>query len=215
MYESSLFPEIEYTFKHVLTQEVAYDSLLIDRRRALHARILEAIEGFSGDRLASEVEHLAHHAFRGEVWDKAAWYMRQAGTRSLARSASREAAGLFEQALTALEHLPADRARVEEAIDVRLDLRQALVALADRSRILDHMQKAESMARSLGDQRRLSWSAYARRIITISRASRSDGQGRAARPRAERWQRCGARRRRQLLGYSFHMTGDHSADAAG
>src|SRR4029450_3817151 len=70
-YESSLFPEIEYTFKHVLTQERPYDSLLIDRRPALHARLLETIEGLSADRLASEAEPLAHHAFRGEVWDKA------------------------------------------------------------------------------------------------------------------------------------------------
>ena len=104
----SLFPEIEYTFKHVLTQEVAYDSLLQDRRRALHARILEAIEGLAADRLAGEVEHLAHHAFRGEVWDKAVAYLRQAGTKALERSANREAVGCFEQALVALEHLPED-----------------------------------------------------------------------------------------------------------
>ena len=161
LYESSLFPEVEYTFKHVLTQEVAYDSLLLDKRRALHGRILTALEGLSADRRASEVEHLARHAFRGELWEKAARYMRQAGTRSLARSASRDAAAFFEQALTALDRLPADRAHMEEGIDVRLELRQALVPLAERARGLEHMQKAEALARTLGDQRRLSWIAYA------------------------------------------------------
>jgi class 3 adenylate cyclase/tetratricopeptide (TPR) repeat protein len=161
LYESNLFPEIEYTFKHVLTQEVAYESLLQDKRRALHARILQALEQLAADRLASEVEHLAHHAFRGEVWDKAVAYLRQAGSRALERSASRQAVGFFEQALDALGHLPDDRGAMEQGIDIRLDLRQALVSLADRGRIFDHMQKAESLARTLGDERRLSWVEYA------------------------------------------------------
>ncbi|HWN90179.1 MAG TPA: hypothetical protein VNQ15_02170, partial [Verrucomicrobiae bacterium] len=161
LYESSLFPEIEYTFKHVLTQEVAYEGLLQGKRRALHARILEAIEMLWADRLASQVEQLAHHAFRGGVWDKAVVYLRQAGTKALARSASGAAVGFFEQALAALEYAPEDRATMEQGIDIRLDLRQALVPLADRRRIFDHMQKAESLAHTLGDERRLRWIAYA------------------------------------------------------
>ena len=75
----SLFPELEYTFKHALTHEVAYGSLLQERRRALHARIVEALETLAGDRLDEQVERLAHHALRGEVWDKAVAYCRQAG----------------------------------------------------------------------------------------------------------------------------------------
>ena len=71
LYETSLFPEHAYTFKHALTHEVAYNSLLQERRRALHTRIVEAIEGLSADRLIEQVERLAHHALRGEVWDKA------------------------------------------------------------------------------------------------------------------------------------------------
>ena len=161
LYESNLFPEIEYTFKHFLTQEVAYESLLQEKRRALHARILQAIEQLAADRLATEVEHLAHHAFRGEVWDKAVTYLRLAGSRALERSASRDAAAFFEQALDALGRLAESRQTMELGIDIRLDLRQALVALADRQRIFDHMQKAETLARALGDERRLSWIAYA------------------------------------------------------
>src|SRR5262249_10728721 len=60
-----------YTFKHALTHEVAYGSLLLERRRALHARIVEVIEGLSANRLTEQVERLAHHALRGEVWAKA------------------------------------------------------------------------------------------------------------------------------------------------
>jgi class 3 adenylate cyclase len=79
LYETSLFPERAYTFKHALTHEVAYGSLLQERRRVLHARIVEALEGLHPDRLVEQVERLAHHAPRGEVWDKAVTYSRQAG----------------------------------------------------------------------------------------------------------------------------------------
>src|SRR5262249_49778046 len=70
LYETRLFPESEYTFKHALTQQVAYETLLQERRRALHARIVEALEALAEDRLAEQVERLAHHALRGKVWDK-------------------------------------------------------------------------------------------------------------------------------------------------
>ena len=102
LYEASLFPDLEYTFKHALTHEVAYGSLLHERRRALHARIVEAIETLYGDRLAEHVEQLAHHAFLGEVWEKAATYLRQAGAKANGRCAYRQAAGWFEQALGAV-----------------------------------------------------------------------------------------------------------------
>ena len=91
LYETRLFPEREFTFKHALTHEVAYSSLLQERRRGLHARIVEVLEDFAPDHLAEQVDRLAHHAFRGAVWDKALTYSRQAGARAAARSAHREA----------------------------------------------------------------------------------------------------------------------------
>ena len=99
LYETRLFPEREYTFKHALTHEVAYNSLLLERRRVLHARLVEALEGLVGDGVAEQVERLAHHALRGEVWEKALTYCRQAGAKAFARSAHREAVTCFEQAL--------------------------------------------------------------------------------------------------------------------
>jgi hypothetical protein len=68
LYETRLFPEHAYTFKHALTHEVAYRSLLQERRRTLHARIVEALETLTSDRLADHIERLADHAVRGEVW---------------------------------------------------------------------------------------------------------------------------------------------------
>src|SRR4029450_11665953 len=69
LYEARLFPELEYTFTHALTQEVAYSGLLQERRRVLHARIVEVLEALAGDLVAEDVERLGHHALRGEVWD--------------------------------------------------------------------------------------------------------------------------------------------------
>jgi tetratricopeptide (TPR) repeat protein len=161
LHETSLFPDLEYTFKHALTHEVAYGSVLQDRRRALHARIVEAVEAHYADRLAEQVERLAHHAFRGEVWDKAVTYLRQAGAKALDRSAYREAVTGFEQALAALHPLPDTRQKIERAIDLRLDLRQALFPLNELATVWGHLQEAEGLARTLDDPRRLGWvSAY-------------------------------------------------------
>jgi tetratricopeptide (TPR) repeat protein len=119
LYETRLFPEHEYTFKHALTQQVAYETLLQERRRALHARIATALEALAGDRVAEQLERLAHHALRGEVWDKALAYGRQAGEKAMARSAHRDAVGSFEQALSALAHLPEQHDTIEQAVDLR------------------------------------------------------------------------------------------------
>jgi predicted ATPase len=108
LYETNLFPELEYTFKHALTHEVAYGGLLHERRRALHARIVEVMEQCYAERLVEQVEQVAHHAVRGEVWSKAVSYCQQAGTRAYDRAAFREAVAAFEQALQALAHLPED-----------------------------------------------------------------------------------------------------------
>ncbi len=161
LYEARLFPDLEYTFKHALTHDVAYGSLLQDRRRALHGQIVETIERLHADGLAEHVDRLAHHALRGELWGKAVTYMRQAGAKAFARSASREALAYFEQALTALTHLPETRVTLEQAIDLRFELRNALFPLAEFTRIEGYLREAESLARRLDDQRRLGWvSAY-------------------------------------------------------
>ncbi len=161
LYETGLYPELEYTFKHALTHEVTYGGLLQGRRRELHARIVGAIETSHRDRLGGEVERLAHHALRGELWEKALGYLRVAGAKALARSANTEAAALFDQALGVLPHLPESQATHEQAIDLRFELRQALQPLGEHRRVLDYLGEAETLATSLGDQRRRAWvSAY-------------------------------------------------------
>ncbi|MBI2544738.1 MAG: hypothetical protein HYW16_05915, partial [Candidatus Rokubacteria bacterium] len=155
LYEARLFPEVEYTFKHALTHDVAYGSLLQERRRGLHARIVEVIEALYADALAERVEQLSYHAHRGEVWDKALTYLRQAGAKAVARSADREAVAWFEQALDTLTHLPDSRDRLQQAIDLRFSLRASLFRLGEFGRILGHLREAETLARTIDDQPRL------------------------------------------------------------
>jgi tetratricopeptide (TPR) repeat protein len=160
LYEKSVATTAaEYTFKHALTHEVAYQSVLESRRRALDARVVEAIETIYPERGFEYVDRLAHHAFRGGVWDRAITYLRRAGERALASSANREAVEFFGQTLRALGHLPQSPSTLEQAIDVRLNLRDALWALAKLSEIHDNLRQAEVLAGALGDRRREGWIA--------------------------------------------------------
>jgi predicted ATPase/class 3 adenylate cyclase len=155
--EARLFPELEYTFRHALTHDVAYESLLHDRRRALHADVKAAIERVHAGRLAEHAEHLAHHARLAEAWDKAAPHFREAGRKAFARSANREAADYFEHAAAAFDRLPRTRETLEHGIDVRFELRTTLQVLRAMDRQQTCLADALRLAESLGDQRRLGY----------------------------------------------------------
>jgi class 3 adenylate cyclase/tetratricopeptide (TPR) repeat protein len=157
IYETNLFPEREYTFKHALTHEVTYGSLVQERKRALHAATVEAIEMQAGDRLDENVESLAHHAYEGVAWEKAFKYLRQAASKAMVRSSLQEMAERFERALEVLKHLPESRETIEHAIDVRLDLRTPLLASGELPRLLSRLREAETLAKSLDDKLRLGW----------------------------------------------------------
>jgi class 3 adenylate cyclase/tetratricopeptide (TPR) repeat protein len=155
LYETNLFPEVEYSFKHALTTEVAYGALLHERRTFLHARIVKALEEMAENPSHDHLEKLAHHAFYGELWDKAVSFQGQAGTKALACSANREAVGFFDKALDSLCHLPKTRKTLENAIDLRLDLRNALFLLGEFGRIHNCLSEAHSIAEDLKDSYRL------------------------------------------------------------
>jgi class 3 adenylate cyclase/tetratricopeptide (TPR) repeat protein len=154
VFKTRFFPDQEYTFKHALTHEVAYSTLLHERRRRVHAQIVEAIERLCLQPPAEDIERLAHHAFAGEVWDKAFTYCYRAGCKA-ARSTNRLAVACFERSLLALTHLPETAEVIANSIDVRIDLRYSLLALAEFQRMFDHLREAERLAASHGDQPRL------------------------------------------------------------
>ena len=154
--QRALFPDLEYGFRHALVHDVAYESLVHERRRTLHARILEAIErAYPDGRLAEQSERLAHHAYLGEVWDRAVGYCRQAGGRTLARMASWESVSFFERALAALAHRPADAAGRATGVDLRCDLHNALVPLGQHARSVEVLREAAAVAETLDDRPRL------------------------------------------------------------
>jgi class 3 adenylate cyclase/tetratricopeptide (TPR) repeat protein len=157
LYETKLPPDLEFTFKHTLTHDVAYETLLQQQRRTLHAQIVQVIESLYPDRLIEQVERLAHHAVRGEVWEKAFAYLREAGTKAAGRSAHREAVPHFERALAVLQHLPDTQEFREAAIDLMFACRSSLLPLGELDRILDHLRAAEALAQGLADQYRLGW----------------------------------------------------------
>jgi class 3 adenylate cyclase/tetratricopeptide (TPR) repeat protein len=154
LYETGLYSDLGYAFKHALTHEVTYGGLLQERRRELHARIVEAIETLHPDRLAEQIERLAHHALRGELREKAVHYLRQAGGKAAARSALQDAQACFAQALGVLESLPEDQSTLEQAFDTRLELRYVLHQLGEPRRMLECLREAEAIAERLNDDRR-------------------------------------------------------------
>ncbi len=154
IYETNLFPELEYSFKHAITSEVAYGELLRARKVALHSQILKAIEERAGDNHQDYLETLAHHAFCGESWDKAVCYSRETGAKAMSRSALREARSWYQQAFEALKHIPAGREKLGQQIDLHLDLRNVLFLLGDLTGVAEHLHAAESLAETLGERRR-------------------------------------------------------------
>jgi tetratricopeptide (TPR) repeat protein len=154
LYEASLFPELEYSFKHALTHEVTYGGLLQERRRQLHARVMEAIERVHAGRTAEHVEALARHALRAEAWEKAADYLRDAGALAQARGALADVLQRYEQALEAVARLPRTGDNLRRGIDARLDLANALPTLGRIGRAIDLLGEAEPLALEIADAAR-------------------------------------------------------------
>jgi class 3 adenylate cyclase/tetratricopeptide (TPR) repeat protein len=155
VYEASLYPDLEYTFTHALTHEVTYSGVLQERRRAIHARVVDSMETVYGSRIVEQVERIAIHAIHGELWDKAVQYLREAGGKALARSANAEAVAYLEQALSALRRLPESPEAMARAVDLIFEIRNALHPLGEFDRVLNVLREAERIAGVLNDQRRL------------------------------------------------------------
>ncbi len=155
IYETSLYPDIEFTFKHALTHEVAYRSLFQERRREVHARIVHAMEDVHSSRITEHAERLAHHATRGELWNKSVVYLQQAGAKCLARSIHEEAVAYYEQLLEALARVPQDEESSRRLVDMHVELRNALHPLGRFERALALLEKAREVAEGLNDSHRI------------------------------------------------------------
>lgn len=151
VYERITAGDLEYVFKHALTQDVAYASILHARRRELHARIGAAIEELYADRLEERTEELAHHFMGGEVWERAARYARLAGDRAAALCLDARAVEFYERALEALGRLPDTAETARAGVAVRLAMRPPLWRGGQLDRLFDVFREAETLATRHGD----------------------------------------------------------------
>ena len=154
LYEKAPFPDTEYSFKHSLTREVAYASLLRERRAILHARAARSLETLAAGRLDEHVERLADHAERGAIWDKALEYLQRSGLKAYSLYANADAARFFERALTVLKKLPETSDNLKQAVDLRFALRNALLPSFETDRISRSLDEIEPILARLGDKQR-------------------------------------------------------------
>ena len=151
--QRGLPPQATYTFRHALIQEAAYQSLLRSTRQQYHQQLAQVLEARFPDICETQPELLAHHYTEAGLSAQALPYWQRAGQRAMARSGYREAVACFEQALVTLRRLPERRDTLEQAIDIRLAMRNALLALGDYKAMFDLLCEAEALAKVIGDQR--------------------------------------------------------------
>jgi tetratricopeptide (TPR) repeat protein len=201
-----------FGFRHALYHDILYQRIPAGRQTRWHARIGARLAQGFGAQAGDLAAVLAMHFVRGRILSQAVPYLRQAGEKAMARSAHREAVGYFEQALGALQHLPENRDTIEQAIDLRFDLRNALFVLAEHQRIFAYLREAETLAQALGDQRRLGWvfSYMVRGFYAVSDYDRTIASGERALAIAAALEDVGLQTAtRSLLGQAHCFLGDY------
>jgi DNA-binding NtrC family response regulator/tetratricopeptide (TPR) repeat protein len=151
LHPTNLGAEALYVFKHALTRDVAYESLLPEIQRTLHARVVTCLAAEPG----ALTERLADHAVRAGSWELAVGYLREAGERAFARSANREALAWFQQGVQVMERLPPSPENLRTGIDLRFAIRSASFLLGALETLGSHLDQAADLATRLGDERRL------------------------------------------------------------
>jgi len=148
--EKERFPELAYMFKHALVHDVAYSTLLAERRQALHRLVGTAIEELYGDRLAEQYETLAHHYFEGHDWEKALDYLEKAGDKAAAAYANQEALGFYARGIEVCERLGEPAVALVASLAAKRGfVNYAIGEVAEAIADFDHMAAA---ARALGDR---------------------------------------------------------------
>jgi predicted ATPase len=150
IYEQPAFPEPEYTFKHALTQEVAYQSLLGERRGVLHERTAHAIEELYSDALDAHYGELAHHYGRTRNIPKALEYLRLSGEQAMERAAYAEATSQLSRGVELVSTLPESRERAQQELLLQLALGEALTSTRGQGAL--ETEQAYVRARDLCEQ---------------------------------------------------------------
>ena len=157
LYQSRFLPTPQYTFKHALTHQVAYESLLKERRRALHRQLIEISEAVYADRVDEHVERLAHHALAGEQWAKAVHYLYRSANKATQRSAHQHAIQYLNKGLAIIETLPESPQRLRQELDYRKAMGVTMMAARGWAarEVLDAYTRARALCEELGDRREM------------------------------------------------------------
>jgi tetratricopeptide (TPR) repeat protein len=155
IYKKRLFPELEYVFKHALTQEVAYNSLLQKRRREIHEKIGLAIEALWPDRLEEFYEMLAYHYSKSENFEKAYQYLKLSGNKATNNYSNWEAFQFYEQAIGMLTGMPETPKNKKKRIEVRLLIARIMFPLGFPENSLVILQEGKRLSKTSGDQKSL------------------------------------------------------------
>jgi DNA-binding SARP family transcriptional activator/predicted ATPase len=157
LYQTRLLPKPEYTFKHALTHQVAYESLLKGHRRTAHRRLVEIMEKLYAGRLNEHAERLAYHAVRGEQWDKAVHYLHRSAGRAMQRSAHQKAIDHLLAGLRLIRSLPEPREQLRLELDYQKALGVALMAAKGWAapEVLEAYVRAQELCEELVDKHEL------------------------------------------------------------
>jgi tetratricopeptide (TPR) repeat protein len=151
IYEKTYFPELSYMFKHALTHDVAYSTLLLERRKALHCIVAAAIEELYADRLPEHYEALAHHYNEGQEWEKGLDYLVKAGDKAAAAYANQDALDYYARALEVCERL--GESALETAVSVALSRGFVNFTIGELPSAIADFERMLAAARGLGDRR--------------------------------------------------------------
>lgn len=157
LYQTRLLSDPEFTFKHALTHQVAYETVLKERRRAAHVRLVGLIEELYANRLEEQVERLAHHALGGELRDKAIHYLFRSASKAIQRSAHQQAIEYLERGLELIASLPDSQVRLRQELDYQKALGVTMMAAKGwaAKEVLDAYTRARVLCEELGDEREL------------------------------------------------------------
>jgi predicted ATPase len=155
LYERGIFPQATYIFRHSLTQEVAYDSLLQKKKQDIHDRIGQAIEELYSDRLEEFYEILAHHYSRSENHEKAYQYLKLSGEKAIWKYSSWEAFRFHKEAINVLNMLPDNEQRKRRGIEVRLSMQTPMIRLGYMGDSIEILKQGETICREVGDEKNL------------------------------------------------------------
>src|SRR5439155_23057791 len=157
LYERARGEEPSYVFKHALTQDVTYDSLLTTRRQALHAAAGHALERLYPDWLVERSEELAHHYTEAGLTEKAVHYWHHAGQKAIERSAHVEAISHLRQGFELLKTLPETPDRVQREVDMLIALGASLLATKSYAapEVGETYRRAQQLCQYLDDPQQL------------------------------------------------------------